>query len=408
MAFDETIYDLPWIEVTDVQARSFTVNMTIHTGGIFYTPEKYTIEIWNSTDGSSVKSLDITDLALSDFPYTVTSFKGGEKIFLLVVAHFADGKETNSFPEVVNTPYEPITSIKVYDETSGEEITKITTRDGWINYTFHKAYSDTVILPSNASVLDGTRKRVNYVIDNDTIATVDDSGVIRGIKRGTTKLYIKPADNINTETAQFVCEVEVLQSVTGIAFERESLTISVGSTAELSATISPSNANIQDVTYTITDSNIAEISENIVTGKAVGSTMITATAADTAKGTFTATMLLNVSTDTAVWNEINTCPQYLNSSDFNVISQNAKYVYNLSGITETLTFPTVSMTTDSLTVTAAIKNLIHSVAVMSSSISGVVTPIDEDSIDYTYAPSQSLWNKIIKSINEMCALLENQ
>ena len=68
-------------------------------------------------------------------------------------------------------------------------------------------------------------------------------------------------------------------SVTGISLSQSTLSITVGRTATLSYTISPSNATNQNVTWSASNSNVT-VSNGVVTANTVGSSVVTVTTVD--------------------------------------------------------------------------------------------------------------------------------
>ncbi|MEO1485535.1 MAG: malectin domain-containing carbohydrate-binding protein [Bacteroidota bacterium] len=82
-------------------------------------------------------------------------------------------------------------------------------------------------------------------------------------------------------------------SVTGVSVSPNSLSLAVGNSGNLTATVSPSNASNQAVTWSSSDTSVASVnSSGTVTANAVGSATITATTVD---GSFTATSTITVS-----------------------------------------------------------------------------------------------------------------
>jgi uncharacterized protein YjdB len=70
-------------------------------------------------------------------------------------------------------------------------------------------------------------------------------------------------------------------SVTGVSLNKNSLSLTVGSTGALTASITPDNATDKSVTWTSTNENVAVVDENgLVTAVGSGSCMIKATAND--------------------------------------------------------------------------------------------------------------------------------
>ena len=68
-------------------------------------------------------------------------------------------------------------------------------------------------------------------------------------------------------------------SVTGISLSQSTLSITVGRTATLSYTISPSNATNQNVTWSASNSNVT-VSNGVVTANTIGSSVVTVTTED--------------------------------------------------------------------------------------------------------------------------------
>ncbi len=69
-------------------------------------------------------------------------------------------------------------------------------------------------------------------------------------------------------------------SVTGISLNKTSTSVTAGSTETLTVTVTPDNATDKTVTWTSSDTSVATVSDGTVTGVAVGTATITATAGD--------------------------------------------------------------------------------------------------------------------------------
>ncbi len=82
-------------------------------------------------------------------------------------------------------------------------------------------------------------------------------------------------------------------SVTGVTLDKNSATIAVNGTVELTPTVSPSNATNKAVTWSSSNTSIATVSNGVVTGKAAGNATITVTTMD---GSYTATCTVTVKT----------------------------------------------------------------------------------------------------------------
>ncbi len=136
------------------------------------------------------------------------------------------------------------------------------------------------IEPSNA-----TNKKVNWTSNDSSIASVDDEGNVTGKGVGSATIIATTADGGKKAT----CSVKVTSSsstvaVTGIKLDKSSITIGVGESQTLVATIEPSNATNKKVNWATNDSAIATVDDNgTVTGKGVGNATIIATTADGGK-----------------------------------------------------------------------------------------------------------------------------
>ena len=93
-----------------------------------------------------------------------------------------------------------------------------------------------------------------------------------------------------------IIELENQQSatigVTGVSLNHNALTLNVGDTNTLTATISPSNATNQSVIWSTNNSSVATVSNGVVTAVSTGSAIITVATVD---GNYTATCSITVS-----------------------------------------------------------------------------------------------------------------
>jgi uncharacterized protein YjdB len=125
-------------------------------------------------------------------------------------------------------------------------------------------------------------------------ATCDSVGLVTGIAVGTTTITATTADGNFTASASVnVINIPVTIPVTGISLNMTSLTLSIGSTKQLIATITPPNATNTSVLWTSTSTTVTVSSSGLVTAKSSGSATIIARTVD---GGFTARVLVTVPT----------------------------------------------------------------------------------------------------------------
>lgn len=83
-------------------------------------------------------------------------------------------------------------------------------------------------------------------------------------------------------------------SVTGVSLDKTSLSLNLNETAQLTATVSPSNATDKSVSWTSSDTSVATVSSSgLVTAKAAGSATITVTTNDGGKTATCAVTVVN-------------------------------------------------------------------------------------------------------------------
>ena len=126
--------------------------------------------------------------------------------------------------------------------------------------------------PSNA-----TNKNVAFSSRDERIATVDASGTIRGVKRGSTTITVTAQDGSNKKDT---IKVNVLQPVEGVHMQNDTVTVGVGSSeaVRVTAVLEPSDASNSNMTWTSEDETIATVrgtnNRPTVTGHRWGTTTI--------------------------------------------------------------------------------------------------------------------------------------
>ena len=108
-----------------------------------------------------------------------------------------------------------------------------------------------VYAPENA-----TRQQVTWVSANEQIATVDENGVVTGLKRGTARITATAADGSNIRAN---ISVQVTQSAEEITLDKPELTIDVGRNAVVKATVLPKDTNNKKVVWSSSDESIATV-----------------------------------------------------------------------------------------------------------------------------------------------------
>ena len=145
------------------------------------------------------------------------------------------------------------------------------------------------ILPENA-----TNKNVTWTSSDTSIATVSSTGEVKGIAKGTAIITVKTEDGGKTATCRVTVK-ETKISVTEVSLNMTSLSMTVGDTQTLTATVTPSNATDKSVTWSSNNNTVATVSSSgVVTAKSAGSATITVKTNDGGKtATCSVTVLPN-------------------------------------------------------------------------------------------------------------------
>jgi uncharacterized protein YjdB len=124
------------------------------------------------------------------------------------------------------------------------------------------------VKPDNA-----TDKSVKWSSSDASIVKVD-NGKVTALKSGTTTITAECGGK------KAECEITATVSVAGIALDKTELTIAVGETSTLKATVIPDDATDKVITWYSSDTEIATVKDGVVTALKIGTATITATAGD--------------------------------------------------------------------------------------------------------------------------------
>ncbi|MBO7510908.1 MAG: Ig-like domain-containing protein, partial [Bacteroidales bacterium] len=121
-------------------------------------------------------------------------------------------------------------------------------------------------------------KSVTWSSSDRAIATVDQSGKVTAVSKGTAMIMVTANDGSGKSAS---CSVTVIRLVSSITLNKTAITIYNGKTETLTATVSPSTANNTGVKWTSSNTSVASVSSSgVVTGVARGTATITVTAKD--------------------------------------------------------------------------------------------------------------------------------
>ena len=137
---------------------------------------------------------------------------------------------------------------------------------------------DATISPDNA-----TNKKIRWSSSKGSVATVTPDGIVEAVSAGTAFITATSEDSgVNAK-----CEITVKEkaiSVTGIALNKTSLSLSEGEEFTLEATITPDNATNKEIKWASDNEAVVTVSlAGVVKALRVGTASITATTVDQGK-----------------------------------------------------------------------------------------------------------------------------
>ncbi|QHQ62755.1 hypothetical protein Ana3638_19865 [Anaerocolumna sedimenticola] len=132
------------------------------------------------------------------------------------------------------------------------------------------------IVPSSAA----DEVSIKWSSSKTSVATVSASGVVTGIKGGTTVITCKTDDGRFTT----YCVVTVVERVTSVTLNKSNIPVGLGKSYTLKATVKSNAATKPKLKWSSSNSRIATVDSNgRVSGKAIGTVTITAAAQDGSK-----------------------------------------------------------------------------------------------------------------------------
>ena len=131
--------------------------------------------------------------------------------------------------------------------------------------------------PDNA-----TNKNVTWTSNNTDVATVVD-GIVTAVAPGTATITVTTADGGFTDTCQVTVTAATVP-VSGVTLNKTALSLPVGGTETLTATVAPDNATNKNVTWSSDHESVATVdATGKVTAVGAGTATITVTTVDQSK-----------------------------------------------------------------------------------------------------------------------------
>ncbi|MCG8452379.1 MAG: Ig-like domain-containing protein [Spirochaetales bacterium] len=190
---------------------------------------------------------------------TVTALAEGHTTLVVTTK---DGHYTDKCKVTVKKGFVPVATLALDDETLSLEVNQSTP----LGF---------VISPPNA-----TNKAVTWQTSDDEIAQISETGLLTALKEGNVQITVTTEDGAFTDQ----CSITIVKAsipVQSIDIIEDNVVLDAEEFGQLTYAITPANATNQNVTWTLSDPNLAELSDTgLFIGKTAGSVVITITTED--------------------------------------------------------------------------------------------------------------------------------
>ena len=219
--------------------------------------------------------------------------------------YFLSNNATSSSTSIPGVTNSVASDFATVSSSSTTALLKLTTSS--THYTLNLQNLGSLTGTQMLHAVSGTYTTLNFDTStsyNKWDITIDSSSYVASIKsssKSTYHVYSGTGDTFTcakTTANVYLYKQVVSVPVTSVSLNYSSLTLSVGNTATLVATIVPGNATNQSVTWASSNTSVATVDANgVVTAHAAGSATITVTTVD---GSHTATCTITVPTPVTV------------------------------------------------------------------------------------------------------------
>lgn len=163
---------------------------------------------------------------------------------------------------VDNPSVQAFCNVTVLKAVSGVAL-DIDSKEMYVGENYRMSY---LVTPADAST-----PSVIWSSTNSSVVQVDSTGMLTAKGVGQAEIIIKTTDGSYMD----LCTIIVKQKPTGVKISVTNLTMNAGEYFYLDAVLTPANATKEGLTWEVTDTNVATVSQNgRVTAKAAGKTIV--------------------------------------------------------------------------------------------------------------------------------------
>lgn len=183
-------------------------------------------------------------------------------------------------------------TINGYNSATSVAVTGVSLNDNAETITAGSTYQlSATIAPNNAS-----NQGVTWSSNKTNVATVSSDGLVTAVGTGNATITVTTKDGGFTATCAITVTSSTI-SATGVSLSPSTLSLTVGESSALTATVSPNNATDKSISWSSDNTNVATVTNGEVNAVAAGTATITVTTTD---GSFTDTCTVSVSGGTGL------------------------------------------------------------------------------------------------------------
>ena len=210
----------------------------------------------NASNKSVAWNSDNTDVATVDSSGKVTAVKAGTA----TITATAGGKSASCTVTVASEASIPVEKVTLSKDSLSLKVGESETLAA-------------TVAPENA-----TDKAVTWKSSDTGVATVNGSGKVDAIKAGTATITATAGGKSASCTVTVTPASNPVVNVTSVKLNKTALSLKVGQSQTLTATVEPANATNRDVTWKSNNDAVASVKNGKVAAKAKGTATITAAA----------------------------------------------------------------------------------------------------------------------------------
>ena len=239
----------PPVEKVEVAISSETLELSKKTSSMLtmtVSNNKNAVIEWSSSN-PSVASVSSTGL--------VKGVDLGEAIITGTYYNEKDGKK-----------YKDQCLVRVYEGDMNTTITSLSFPDGDLMIGVGGTFDFTLnVFPSRGYIA-----KLEYQSDNPSVVSVDNDGHVKALKKGSATItvnvnkgtnYQSFGDTINVYVLDKNVNANIVNNPTSIVFKSKYTKMKIGDTSILEYDYAPGNANISELTWTSSDTNILSVSK---------------------------------------------------------------------------------------------------------------------------------------------------